>query len=355
MKIKDEWGNLKPEAEPHWYLEAEALVRKALEEDELMMSRAVDKDSQLARDIAAFKKFEKVVVEETRDLLDSHPAGELIKKFYKGVGVSHCSLLQSVALFMDYEKRGCFNSPAEKKQRFFSSLITDEESEFPKLDPETVTLEDAYAAFSQETDDPKFLAYSLDLYVHFDERLAMLESFLRDVVEVIRKNVGDVWSIFERAVASFQASDFTRLAGEVLNEGNLDVDALYIAIIFPNMASFMDIGLDPSVMTIGMLALDIVEQQADRLSIPAKANLLKVLGDPVRYQLLLACKHEELYLSELARLVNLKPSTVSYHLNSLVSVELLKVRISEEDQKRPYFRLNPETIRGLRDQLDDLL
>lgn len=132
------------------------------------------------------------------------------------------------------------------------------------------------------------------------------------------------------------------------------MDALYIAIIYPNRASFVDIGLDPSVMTIGMLALDIVEQQADRLSIPAKANLLKVLGDPVRYQLLLACKHEEFYLSELTRLVNLKPSTVSYHLNSLVNVELLKVRISE-DHKRPYFRLNLETIRRLRDQLDDLL
>lgn len=355
MKTEIDWEQLKPEAEPHWYLEAEALVRKALDNDPLLVSRAAEKDSQLAQDIAAFKKFEKTMVEQAQDLLDSEPAGELIKKFYQGAGVCQCSLLHSVALFMDYAQRGCFKSPADKKQRFFSSLLSDDDSVFHNLNPDKVTLEDAYAAFTQETDDPKFLAYMLDLYVHFDDRLAMLEGFLRDLVERFKKNVGQVWSIFERGIASYKASDFTQIAGDVLTGVHLDVDVLYISIIMPNGASFTDIGIDPSVMTIGMLALDIMKQKADRMSIPAKANLLKILGDPVRYQLLLACKEEELYLSELARLVDLKPSTVSYHLNSLVSVEMLKVSISEEAQKRPYFRLNPKPIQELRDQLDDLL
>jgi DNA-binding transcriptional ArsR family regulator len=67
------------------------------------------------------------------------------------------------------------------------------------------------------------------------------------------------------------------------------------------------------------------------------------LGDPKRLEIIRLTSQKPWYSTELANHFNLKPATLSYHINILVQADLL--RITKGDGKRLYYTLNKEALK----------
>ena len=70
-------------------------------------------------------------------------------------------------------------------------------------------------------------------------------------------------------------------------------------------------------------------------------KILKLLSDPSKYAILKMIKTKAYYGAEIAKAMNLKTSTISYHLNACVDAQLVHVHKVEN---KIYFELNHETF-----------
>ncbi|MGD1815952.1 MAG: ArsR/SmtB family transcription factor [Pleomorphochaeta sp.] len=78
-------------------------------------------------------------------------------------------------------------------------------------------------------------------------------------------------------------------------------------------------------------------------SAKSKSNLFfSCLGDPKRLEIMRLTSQRTWYSTELANYFNLKPATLSYHINKLVEADLLT--ISQGENKRFYYSLNKDSI-----------
>lgn len=69
-------------------------------------------------------------------------------------------------------------------------------------------------------------------------------------------------------------------------------------------------------------------------------NALKALADPTRLRILYYLREEPCTLSELARVLRLRPPTVIHHLHNLRSAGLVRVTVSPKTERRYALRLN---------------
>ena len=104
-------------------------------------------------------------------------------------------------------------------------------------------------------------------------------------------------------------------------------------------------------MEIGVLS-DAARQYRKR-DVPLKelASYVKVIGDPVRLQILAILKNEEIYVQDLADRLNLSFTTVSHHMTKLIMAGLVN---SDRRGIYVYYKANAEFIRWIMDRVGDL-
>ena len=68
---------------------------------------------------------------------------------------------------------------------------------------------------------------------------------------------------------------------------------------------------------------------------------LKVLSDKSKFEILTLLKKKSMYGHELAKAMNLKTPTISYHMDALISGDLIHIR---KENNRIYYSLNKEEI-----------
>ncbi len=84
-------------------------------------------------------------------------------------------------------------------------------------------------------------------------------------------------------------------------------------------------------------------------------QLLKVLADPTRLRIVGFLAQRELCVCDLQDLLGISQSMTSHHLGVLRRAGLLLQRREERDTRWVYYRLNPEAVVDLKDQLNGLL
>lgn len=81
-------------------------------------------------------------------------------------------------------------------------------------------------------------------------------------------------------------------------------------------------------------------------------DFLKLISDPSKLEILKHIKQTPRYGQELANLLNLKTSTISYHMEALLNAHLVSI---ERKNNRYYYSLEKEEIATLLNYLHDLL
>jgi DNA-binding transcriptional ArsR family regulator len=89
------------------------------------------------------------------------------------------------------------------------------------------------------------------------------------------------------------------------------------------------------------------EVNADKLN-----NALKLLSDKSKFEILRYIKDKPAYGFEIANELNLSTSTISYHMNSLISAGLVKL---DKDANKIYYRINKDTVNDLLEDIRILL
>jgi ArsR family transcriptional regulator len=84
-------------------------------------------------------------------------------------------------------------------------------------------------------------------------------------------------------------------------------------------------------------------------------QLLKVLADPTRLRIVGLLAQRELCVCDIEQLLGVSQSMTSHHLGVLRRAGLLLQRREERDARWVYYRLNPETVGALREQVATLL
>lgn len=82
------------------------------------------------------------------------------------------------------------------------------------------------------------------------------------------------------------------------------------------------------------------------------AGCVKVIGDPVRLQILTMLKDEEVYVQELTDKLGLSFTTLSHHMTKLVMAGLVT---SERRGVYVYYKVNSDFIRWLMERVSELL
>jgi len=78
------------------------------------------------------------------------------------------------------------------------------------------------------------------------------------------------------------------------------------------------------------------------------ADILKVLGDKTKQDILYALRHEELYGQELAEKLGLSTATISYHMSLLLNLGFVYVK---RENTRLYYSLNKHVLANSVDQV----
>src|SRR6266511_2262444 len=84
-------------------------------------------------------------------------------------------------------------------------------------------------------------------------------------------------------------------------------------------------------------------------------QLLKVLADPTRLRIVGFLAQRELCVCDLQDLLGISQSMTSHHIGVLRRAGLLVQRREERDVRWVYYRLNPEAIESLKEQVNGIL
>jgi DNA-binding transcriptional ArsR family regulator len=81
-------------------------------------------------------------------------------------------------------------------------------------------------------------------------------------------------------------------------------------------------------------------------------NALKLLSDKSKFEILKFIKNKPAYGFEIANELNLSTSTISYHMNALISANLVKL---EKDMNKIYYSINSETLNEILEEIRSTL
>jgi DNA-binding transcriptional ArsR family regulator len=79
---------------------------------------------------------------------------------------------------------------------------------------------------------------------------------------------------------------------------------------------------------------------------------LKLLSDKSKFEILKLIKDKPAYGYEIANALNLSTSTISYHMNALITSKLIKI---EKDANKIYYSLNEDTVNQILEDIRSLL
>ena len=118
----------------------------------------------------------------------------------------------------------------------------------------------------------------------------------------------------------------------------------YSLILYKGIVAKVSMDKDELSFTMKGILFDLLEEfeKDNVMSISNIETQISALGDKKRMKIFTLLLHKEYYLKELAEALELSSSTLSHHMDILVSAELVSIRAKG---KKTYYRLNPEEIK----------
>lgn len=329
-------GPEKPEKEPLWLFEGAMAVIKLLDEKTVEI-HPVQGDDELEEDVAIFKAYWKKVAPLVSKIMEKHG---FILHSLEHLLKENPYTLNVVAIYLEEVPRQD-KGTAEKIQRFFQPIF---EGQLDKSAP--LDFESLYRKAQELWDDPLIVMEIANFYLNFDEWIQALANLLEEVAKVLEKNYPMIQPLYEKSVEAIRLSD-VQVHYPISQDFSYVLNHFIISIIIPNSSSILDFFEGSNYLFCGMLFVRLAEFRAKGRSLSWRTSLLKAMGDPVRYGILQKAMIAPVYLSELAEAFNLKPSTISHHINALVQESLLSLADTDYEGRRMYLELNKDILQEL--------
>ena len=213
-----------------------------------------------------------------------------------------------------------------------------------------------------------FMKSVQDLNLSDEEKLRVIYAFY-NYEESINELLTTLKRIYDESIVSFYQKEMNELMMFYTNETDKQQFQQYIEsfsheqsidslIIYPMLCNFDSYIMykDNAGRTYLLLGLGRTIQYFDYLNSDTNSveivDFLNVLSDPTKLTILRNIKHNARYGNELAQILNLKTSTISYHMDVLCKLHLVNMN---KVGKRVYYSLNKAEINRLLDMIKEIL
>ncbi len=203
-------------------------------------------------------------------------------------------------------------------------------------------------------EDSKWSIYKIILRFndYFDEMISLirpvfprLEKALQRILPLIQPTY-DYWDGYFKEHSFFSFLD--RLAKQALPEDSLDMVVNLSVISCTDMIYTYNVLIDQDFrqVYIGILIDEDFRVDKIQLTNDSVCNILKIISDRSKFEILRKISHTSAYGQELANELNLTTATISRHMSTLQDYGLVHTRRGE---MRIYYTLNKEAVENLFD------
>jgi DNA-binding transcriptional ArsR family regulator len=224
------------------------------------------------------------------------------------------------------------------------------------------TLEDLTRVIDQNNlsseDKWKLIQAYIDYDKHIDELSSIIQKVIslmiecRDDVEELEKEFIGYWSNYiqdDQLIKSLQ--DKLKFTWESNVLGTCIIPTIFNPqTIALNIKDEEDQKMD--IIRIGIMFDINLSVKFSKVDSEDLINTLKLLSDKSKLEILRFIKDKPAYGFEIANELSLSTSTISYHMNALISASLVKL---EKDANKIYYSSNKETITDLIEDIQEML
>ncbi len=207
-------------------------------------------------------------------------------------------------------------------------------------------------------DKCKIIETYLERDRHIDELCLILDQTIWLIKKCANEVMGlenefyDYWSHYS------QEKDLIKALQEDIKftwEENLEGTIIMPCIFRPTSIMFSITDKEdktPDSIRIGVILDSNLSKVMQKVSSEDLYNALKLLSDKSKFEILRFIKDKPAYGFELANELNLSTSTISYHMNSLISANMVKL---EKDMNKIYYSMNKDTLSSFLYEIHNML
>ncbi|WFR57052.1 metalloregulator ArsR/SmtB family transcription factor [Anaerocolumna sp. AGMB13025] len=194
-------------------------------------------------------------------------------------------------------------------------------------------------------------AYLEEVLLILDKTIQLLKECQKEINE-LEQEFYDYWLDYTKDTDIIKLlQDYTNIVWEYNAEGTYILPSIFC----PQSISFSindEEEKNPDLIRLGVildsnLAFKHPEVDSEKLN-----TALKLLSDKSKFEILKLIKDKPAYGFEIANTLNLSTSTISYHMNSLIMANLIKI---EKDANKIYYTTNKETVNRFLEDIRTLL
>ncbi|QHQ60534.1 ArsR family transcriptional regulator [Anaerocolumna sedimenticola] len=196
----------------------------------------------------------------------------------------------------------------------------------------------------------KIVQVYLERDKHIEEVCIILQKIIqllqecRNEVKVLEKEFYEYWTNYiSGADLLKELQDYTNIRWKYNEAGTYILPTIFL----PQSISFSikdEEENKPDVIRLGVILDSNLYYKPAEVNSEKLNNALKLLSDKSKFEILKYIKDKPAYGFEIANALNLSTSTISYHMNSLITANLLKL---EKDANKIYYSINKDTLNKL--------
>ncbi|WMJ90498.1 ArsR/SmtB family transcription factor [Anaerocolumna sp. MB42-C2] len=204
----------------------------------------------------------------------------------------------------------------------------------------------------------KIVQVYLEREKHIEEVCSILKGIIkllkecRNEVKKLETEFYEYWTDYMcRADLLKELQDYTNIRWKYNEEGTYILPTIFM----PQSISFSikdENENKPDVIRLGVILDSNLYFKPAEVNSEKLNNVLKLLSDKSKFEILKYIKDKPAYGFEIANAFNLSTSTISYHMKSLITENLIKL---EKDANKIYYSLNKDNINKLLEDIRQML
>lgn len=247
----------------------------------------------------------------------------------------------------------------EEKHKLIVTSIAgfiDEENDLDILIKSLHTDKDFFNYISSQdlTDDMKYTF--MYIYYNYDNLFQEISAIILQATTLIKEKEYLLKDILESFKNNFFVDSVDDIHGYLKKNYQISIKNSDIVKIHPNVFHFNEVRVygqwENEKIAIGvnfLNTLDLLKKY--RIDETRLLDVLKVLSDKSKLEILKSLNSQKLYGSQIAEMLNLTSATVSYHMSALANLQLILVA---KDNNKVFYTLNKDKLKEYLTTLENL-
>ncbi len=185
----------------------------------------------------------------------------------------------------------------------------------------------------------------------FDKTIRLMEECRNDI-NGLEQEFYDYWADYAAGTDFLkELQEYTNVVWQYGGEGTVIIPSLFRPLSI-SLSINDEEDKKPDKIRLGVILDSSLSYKPSEVDGEKLNTVLKLLSDKSKFEILKLIKDKPAYGFKIASALNLSTSTISYHMNGLISADLIKL---EKDANKIYYSMNKEAISQFLEDIRTLL